>query len=380
MAMTQRAIKRWYLVHKWTSLVCTLFLLMLCITGLPLIFHDEIDAAMGGPVPATTVPPGARPDLDRIVAQARRDHPGQVVTFLTWNLDEPIITAVIAPSFTADEDQTVTQNFDARTGALLAADPSYLKVSIFLLKIHETLFMGLPGTLFLGVMGLLLVAALVSGVVVYVPFMRKLDFATVRKDRSTRLKWLDLHNLIGIVTLAWLAVVGVTGVINTLSGPAAALWQGTELVKMVAPYRSLPPPAHFASLDRIVDNTLRASPGMGVSTIAFPGSPFASKRHYTVFLRGSTPVTRRLIAPRLVDAETGQLVASRDMPLYVKTLFLSQPLHFGDYAGMPLKILWALLDLAAIAVLGSGVYLWLGRRRTSLDKRVDELLRAGVQT
>ncbi len=27
------------------------------------------------------------------------------------------------------------------------------------------------------------------------------------------------------------------------------------------------------------------------------------------------------------------------------TLLLSQPLHFGDYGGMPLKILWALLDL-----------------------------------
>jgi len=377
--MTQRAIKAWYLVHKWTSLICTLFLLVLCVTGLPLIFHDEIDAAMGGPVPAASVPPGARPDLDKIVAIARKDHPGQVVTFLTWGLDAPVITASIAPSFTAGEDETVTQNFDARTGAPLAANPSYLKVSLFLLALHETLFLGLPGTLFIGAMGLLLVTALVSGVVVYVPFMRKLDFATVRRNRSTRLKWLDLHNLIGIVTLGWLAAVGVTGVINTLSGPAASLWQRTELVKMLAPYRSLPPPARFASLNRVVANALRASPGMRVAEIAFPGSPFASRRHYDVFLRGSTPVTRRLIAPRLVDAETGRVAAARDMPLYVKTLFLSQPLHFGDYAGMPLKILWALLDLAAIAVLGSGIYLWLGRRRTSLEKRVDELLRAGVQ-
>ncbi|MGJ3629235.1 PepSY domain-containing protein [Sphingomonas sp. MMS24-JH45] len=44
--MTRRSIRAWYLVHKWTSLVCTMFLLMLCLTGLPLIFHDEIDAAL----------------------------------------------------------------------------------------------------------------------------------------------------------------------------------------------------------------------------------------------------------------------------------------------------------------------------------------------
>ena len=44
--MTRGTIKAWYLVHKWSGLIPTVFLLMLCITGLPLIFHDEIDAAM----------------------------------------------------------------------------------------------------------------------------------------------------------------------------------------------------------------------------------------------------------------------------------------------------------------------------------------------
>ncbi len=32
---------------------------------------------------------------------------------------------------------------------------------------------------------------------------------------------------------------------------------------------------------------------------------------------------------------------------------------------MPLKIIWALLDLVTIAVLGSGLYLWIARRRTA---------------
>ncbi len=33
-AMKARAIKRWSLVHTWSSLICTLFLLVLCVTGL----------------------------------------------------------------------------------------------------------------------------------------------------------------------------------------------------------------------------------------------------------------------------------------------------------------------------------------------------------
>ena len=50
-------------------------------------------------------------------------------------------------------------------------------------------------------MGCCSLVAIVSGVVLYGPFMRKLRFGTVRTRTPPRLKWLDLHNLLGIVTL-----------------------------------------------------------------------------------------------------------------------------------------------------------------------------------
>ncbi|WHZ14159.1 MAG: hypothetical protein OJF52_000994 [Nitrospira sp.] len=45
--MTIHVFKRHYLIHRWTSLVCTAFLLLLCLTGLPLIFWDEIGHWLG---------------------------------------------------------------------------------------------------------------------------------------------------------------------------------------------------------------------------------------------------------------------------------------------------------------------------------------------
>ena len=39
--MRSTTIRRWSVVHTWTSLICTLFLLAL--TGLPLIFHHELE-------------------------------------------------------------------------------------------------------------------------------------------------------------------------------------------------------------------------------------------------------------------------------------------------------------------------------------------------
>ena len=117
---------------------------------------------------------------------------------------------------------------------------------------------------------------------------------------------------------------------------------------------------------------------MEVSFVAFPGTQFSSQHHYAVFMRGNTPLTARLLKPALVDAQTGELTDMREMPMYVKTLLISQPLHFGDYGGLPLKIIWALLDIIAIVVLGSGIYLWLGRRKAPLEKRLAELDAGGL--
>jgi uncharacterized iron-regulated membrane protein len=93
-----------------------------------------------------------------------------------------------------------------------------------------------------------------------------------------------------------------------------------------------------------------------------PGSALTSRAHFGVFMRGDTPLTEHLLKPVLVDAGTGLVAGARDLPWYMQMLFLAQPLHFGDYGGAPLKILWALFDLATIAVLSSGLCLWLGRK------------------
>jgi uncharacterized iron-regulated membrane protein len=278
-----------------------------------------------------------------------------------------------APRMDSSPEEMHTLQLDSRTGAVLDAPPLDEGVMHFLLELHSSLLLGLPGELFLALMGLIFVAALVSGVVVYAPFMRRLAFGTVRTGGSARVKWLDTHNLTGIVTAAWLSVVGITGVITALDEPIRMIWQLDQLGKMTAPYKDAPPLTTMTSVDVAAAAALAADPGMSVGIIAWPGSIFSSKHHYAVFLRGDTPITQRLIKPALVDAETGQLTDIQEMPLYVKTLFLSQPLHFGDYGGLPLKIIWALLDITAIIVLVTGLYLWLGRRRAPIENRLIEI-------
>jgi len=222
-------------------------------------------------------------------------------------------------------------------------------------------------------MGLLLVASLVSGVVLYGPFMRKLAFGTVRRKQSIRLKWLDLHNLLGIVTLVWFLVVSATGVINTLATPIFGQWQSGELADMIAPYRTMPTAQELGSVQKALDAARRVAPDMSLSFMAFPGNGFAGPRHFVAFMQGNSPLTSKLLKPVLIDAQTGVVVETRELPWYVTALLISKPLHFGDYGGLPLKIIWALLDLLSIAVLGSGLYLWLKKRNVSIEVRLDAL-------
>lgn len=362
--LSSRAIKSWYVVHKWTSLVCTVFMLLLCLTGLPLIFHHEIGHLLGTEVEAPEMPPGApRASLDDVIRVAQERQPGRVVQFVSQEIDDDRFWYVtLADQADAQEGQK-TVAVDARTAAVLA-EPKFDEGFMYIMfKLHVDLFADLPGKLFLGLMGLLLVIAIVSGVVVYGPFMRKLEFGTVRRDKSPRLKWLDLHNLLGIVTLTWALVVGFTGVINTWADLLIKLWQYQEMGEMIAPYKGQATPTVLGSLEQGVREAGALEPDKKIGFIAFPGTLFSSPHHYAVFMRGTEPLTSRLLKPVLVDAKTSRVTDSREPPWYITALLVSQPLHFGDYGGMPMQIIWALLDIATIVVLGSGLYLWFARRK-----------------
>lgn len=375
--MKQKTFRNWYLVHKWTSLVCTVFILMLCITGLPLIFHHEIDHWLGysADVPeivADSAQADADADVDAIVADALARRPGETVQFLVADPDEPNALYVRLGTSVRSADISAFFTFDNRTGELVGDYPLGQGFMNLMLRLHVDMFAGLPGTLFLGFMGLLLIASVVSGAAVYGPHARKSGFGNVRRRRSSRLRWLDMHNLLGIVTLVWLSVVTITGVINTLSIPIFADWQTTQLAEMTERYQDDPPPQALADLDAVLAAAEHAAPDKQLSFMAFPGNEFASPHHFTAFMQGNTPLTSRLLSPVLIDAETAEVTASAQMPWTVSTLMLSQPLHFGDYGGMPLKILWAVLDLITIVVLVTGLYLWLQRREpvTRTDRAI----------
>lgn len=368
--MKARSVRIWSIAHRWASLVSTAFLLLLCLTGLPLIFHHEIDELLGYVPRPETAPAGApQSTVNRIAAAALASDPGKLLQYIAWDKDDPgTVTAYTNYAVNGKADDTVVRAFDAVSAKLLG--PVGTGPMLIVLKLHTDMFAGKPGKFLLGGMGVLFLIAIVSGVVLYWPFTRRLQFGTLRQDKSNRIRWLDWHDLLGVTTVVWACVVAATGVINTWAEPMLDQWRANELASMVAPYAGKSAPTHTASLDLVVENAARAAPGMEVAFIAFPGTPFSSSHHFAAFMRGDTPLTSRLLKPVLLDAETANVADTRDLPIYLKALFISQPMHFGDYGGMPLKIIWAVLDVFTLFVLGSGIYLYVARWRKVGHRRV----------
>ncbi|MFD0928413.1 PepSY-associated TM helix domain-containing protein [Methylophilus glucosoxydans] len=361
--MKQQTIRRWAWIHKWSSLVCTAFMLLLCLTGLPLIFMHELHHLLGDQIETPVIShAGPNASMDSLMAAAKARYPKLVPQYMYREDDEPLQWVVRLGATPTDITNTHNVVLDARTAQVLGEpkdDEGFLYV---MFKLHVDLFAGLPGMLFLGLMGFLLLIALISGVVLYAPFMRKLPFGEIRHQRGDKLKRLDIHNFLGIVTLCWLLVVGATGVINAWSDLLIKYWQFDQMAQMVAPYKNLPPPTAFASLQQSLQVAQRAEPEMQLGFIAFPGTPYTSRHHYGIFMRGDSPLTKRLFKPVLVDAQTAQLTDSRPLPWYLVGLLVSQPLHFGDYGGMTLKWIWAVLDVLSIVVLWTGLKLWWKKR------------------
>ena len=368
--MSPISLRRWGWIHKWSSLVCTIFMLLLCLTGLPLIYHHEIGHLLGNEVePPALAQPLPPANVDAVIASAKELYPAKKPMFISQEADVPEIWNVTLADHMHDHDYKPIA-VDARTAKVIT-EPAFEGGAFMstMLALHVDLFMGLPGMLFLGFMGLLLLVAVVSGAVLYAPFMRKLDFGTVRADKSRRLKWLDMHNMLGIVTLVWLFVVGGTGMINTWFDVLLKYYQHTELSHILERYDGQAPAPQTASVHEAIEAAKAALPGMRVAFVAFPGTDFSSAHHYGIFMNGTEPFSSRMYRPVLVDANTGQITDAPELPWYLKAVLVSQPLHFGDYGGQPLKLLWALLDIATIIILGSGLYLWLKRGKRAIVPR-----------
>lgn len=370
--------KNLWRLHSWMGLIAGLGLLVIGLTGSVLVFSDEINRLLHPELATTSVEePGERQPFDELLAAAEAI-PGHRVTGWGIAADDPRATdrvrlveerekgaAAGDGGGEGEEPRMFLVQIDPYTGEVLSEPATSREYFVgWILELHYSLFAGHLGLGIAGGFALLLVLLGITGVWLYRDFWK--NFFRLRWGRSARIFFSDLHKMVGISSVAFNLILGVTGAWWNLSHLVGHLLEepaGTENAEeVVAEEKTSPsglPPvsAMLAQTDGIIE-------GYVTRYIAFPNEPDSPVNFYgghedAGVLRGPYGST---IAFDPVTGEEIEHSDIREAPVSRQVLDSFVPLHFGTFGGWPVKVLWCLGGLAPGILAVSGFVLWLKRR------------------
>lgn len=359
-ATSGRGFKTCLWLHRWCGLISAPFFLVLCITGTLLIFHHELQTWLGE-LPVVNDYDSKRPiAVQRMLEQAKLRMPDRKPLYVLQDEKTPgLATLGMAPANDMSVAEAKSLMFHTNTGALLQ-DKDLMNDTFlgWVFDLHASWLMGTAGQFFGGFIGILVLISVLCGLAVYQPFVRRIAFGEVRRHKVSTTSQLDWHNFIGVIVTGWLLVVTLSGIFLSVGSIGLKIWRMTELQAMIQPYKDRPLPSSVVPIELAISNVSMAKPDARFMGAMFPGSEFSGDHHYGVFTGGKKAWDSKLFEITLVEAATGRALETRVTPWYLKVIMLSEPLHFGDYGGLPLQLFWTLATWLAMFITGNGAWLW----------------------
>lgn len=344
-------------IHLWAGLAVGLWAVMIGVTGSILMFREEI---MDFQTQAWQhVPPeSAAMDPDVIVKSIRQRYPaGQIYLELPGAADESAKASVFGPKgnaqiFVNPYRGDIIGERDLRAGWMHTID-----------GLHSNILLGRSGRLWNGIGALALMLMTISGMMIWWPGRRlwkrsvQIDFGA----RWRRLNW-DLHNAVGFWTMAGILLLSFTGTWFT--------WNQVfrNAVGAVTPV-SKPKPVKVQAAEDATRLPIREI--IAAADLAAPGRPawrlnIASARNepIRVVKRGDgSPafMTATTIALNPYTAEVLQVDSYGKKTTGDRILSWLGPLHFGNFGGRPIQILWFVLGLVIPGMFITGFVMWWDR-------------------
>lgn len=343
-------------LHLYLALAAGAFIFILGITGAIMAFEPEIDHLLHWKL--TYIKPGPRAlSLAEIGSAVTRKFPGEKIAAYLLSPEPGISYQVATRSGLVSVNQY--------TGDILGMRPPGMDFLGYVHQIHLRLALrdkGDSGGKIMSWVGVAVLLLLVSGLYLWWPVKR----ASVKFGASSRRVWFDLHNTIGIFSLAFLLILSVTGIMIGFERQTVPL-----LYKITGSHpsaRPLPPPPAPAGAvpigpDRAVEIAKQTLPGAAPWVIFMP----PGGKVYQVssrFPEDRTPGGRSRI---MIDAYTGKVLmaeGSRTAPAGARLVILNRAIHTGDLFGIPTKILVSLASFLMAIQVVSGVAIWWKRLKS----------------
>lgn len=347
-------------IHKWLGLLAGIFILLMSLTGAAIVFDDEIEAFLQRDV--INQPESAQPvSLDPAYKTIRETYPN-------WDVRIRVIPEKANRAIEAE----VRQPNDRRllymhpvNGKILRDLKSENTFSYWMVKFHYKLHAGFWGEVIVLVAGFMLLGSLITGFWFY----RKSFWKTVsfkKRPRFSKRKSLssELHRFIGVWALVFNFITALTGVIILLTivvGNAKSYNQPKPLPD---------PPTVEISLDQLMDKARETNAGFDPSYIRMPVKPDGK-----IILFGhmdtDLPIHYEYSNYVTYDPHTGEESKSffiKDQPFYMDILSVAYPLHFGDWGGVFIKILYCMFGFAPAILSITGFIIW--RQRSKRQQKL----------
>ncbi len=356
-------VKRALHAHAAIGLLAGALLYIVCLSGTLLVFYEEWQRFEQAPPPQMTQidPDAVQRGMEALLA-TEAGKPSTTHFYVDMPLAELPTTRVI----------TDTQSVHLDAAGRLAA-PERIEWANFLYALHYTLNIpvaeGLVGMTLVGVLGMLLVALALTGVLAHPKIFR--DAFRLRARHGSGVALSDWHNRLSVWTLPFSLAIALTGSViglATVTGTVVAQrYYGGDIEPFYATLfggEGEPDPAP-ASLPNIAE-ALRWMDA---------NHPEARITYVTVHEPGTAGQQVQIVAEhprRLIFGEyylfddAGRFEGTAglaDGPLGRQAAASNYDLHFGNYGGLTVKIVYALLGLALTAVCATGTFIWLGKRR-----------------
>lgn len=373
-------------VHGWSGILLGILLYAVICTGMAAVFAAEIND-WASPLPhknmAANIPANIDAKVRQLATQVDPQFHEEVAIYsaaggrlnLLYHKHENGPDGKPTERGVEFElDPTTLSTIARREGWLeeIEAQRTSNGVADFLINLHVRLHIPDPWGLFVtGVLGLAMMIAAVTGLVIHRHLLR--DIFTMRLNKDAVLQRRDLHVVAGSWNLPFAFILAFTGSFFSFASsvgiPALAMvkFSGNQEALLETLYGAPPAEdkrsASAANVDSILAD-VRARTGAEPTylSVSHYGRADSTASAYT-----ELPGDQLVYAGHIYNGVTGDYVRMAPPVSTIPSVGgsivgLMYPLHFGNFAGAASKAVWVSLGLAGAYVTLTGMLLWVKRR------------------
>ena len=360
-------------LHTWAGLIFGWVLFSIWLAGSLCVFWFELDY-------------WARPELHAVPVAVRSAQVQSAMGYLQRTAPDARRWIIVLPNPDGRDPVLHTSTTSALSGTQFLPDTSGRQVAThtmggrFFVDFHWTLnhspYLGGKGFLqfyLVGAAGVVFVLMCISGVVVHKRIFK--DFFTFRPEASRQRRWLDVHNVFGVLPLPFHFLIALTGVsffcfqylpnaVDAIYKADGVSFQGALVTPPARDQAHVQPgkPAPMYPILTLIDRA-ETRLGKGLTTsirITDPGRDNA----LVEIQRGREGGIGVFDLPSVVfNGVTGQMV--RDVTprtVTLKTWDVFTALHFAFFGGTLMRWFYLICGFAGCAVIASGLVLFTIKR------------------